>query len=163
MGKQTILSRAGAFLRLTAARVWLVFCSLSFLFALLFLLISGCNPLRSDDPYLVGFLFGGIGICLALVYSSAELIKKDGYFKDVIWLVACGLWCAFLCLEWHCASSVGQEIMLYSLLIGSLITAAVEWPLLRFGVPHTFYAITSIAGATLIVLFLFVVVQGLTR
>ena len=154
---RTALSKAGIIVRCAVARAWLAFCLLSFLFALAFLLIDGNNPLRSDDPYIVGFLFGSIGACHTLVYSAAELIKKDGYFKDVIWLVACGLWCALLYLTWWSAVE-GRGIILY-ILVGSLIVAAVEWPLLRFGVPRVVFVATSIIGAALIVLCLFVVVQ----
>lgn len=157
---RTALSKAGIIVRCAVARAWLAFCLLSFLFALAFLLLDGDNPLRSDDPYIVGFLFGSIGACHTLVYSAAEWLKQGKRFKHVIWLLALALWCALLCLTWWSAAE-GRGIILH-ILMGSLIVAAVEWPLLRFGVPRTFYAITSIAGATLIGLYLYVATQVLT-
>lgn len=152
--KQAVLPKIGAFIWLAATRSWLAFCLMSFLFALVFLLIDGDNPLRSDDPYVVGFFFGCIGACLALLYSMVELIKKGGWFKDAVYFVCCGLWTVFLLLAGRNAIE-GRWLINY-IMLGSLIAAAVEWPLLRFRAPRVLYAIASIACAVLIGLYMFV-------
>jgi hypothetical protein len=154
---QKPLTRLRVFLRLAIIRAWCAFSLLSFLFGCWFLLMDGDNLLRSDDPYLVGFLFGGVAAVLAIIYSLAEAVRPGGCFKDVVWLVACSLWCAALFLTWcSCNGGEGGEIALL-VLTGSAITAAVEWPLLRFRLPRRAIAVVSTVGVSMISLYLYVV------
>ncbi|MBN1393492.1 MAG: hypothetical protein JW959_00475 [Pirellulales bacterium] len=144
----------------SAAHAWLVYCSASFLFALAFLILDGDNPLQSDDPYIVGFTFGVIGACHSLFYSMVEAFTRGNRPKHVIWFIAMVLWCAFLCLAWW--NALEGQGMILSILFGSLIVAAIEWPLLYFRTSRAAYITASVIGVTQIGLYLYVATQVMT-
>jgi hypothetical protein len=153
---QKPLTRLHVLLHLAIIRAWCAFSLLSFLFGCWFLLMDGDNLLRSDDPYVVGFLLGGVAAVLTIVYSLAEAVRPGGCFKEVVWLAACSLWCAVLFFAWRsCEGGEGAEIALF-VLAGSAITAAVEWPSLRFRLPRMAIAVTSTMSLVMIALYLYV-------
>jgi hypothetical protein len=158
-----MMAKLFAFFRIAAIRAWLTFCLISFLFAATPVVFQGLSPLQSDDPYLIGFLFGCVGICFSIVFSLAELARSHRYLKDAAFVAACALWCTFVWFSKPTPPPPQQFPDYYDLtplfLLGCLATAAVEWPLLRFRVPRAISVILSILGVATVVLYLLVAIR----
>ena len=76
-----------------ALRVWIAFSVSSFVVAVAACILDGDNPMRSDDPYLVGFIVAtctalfslcwGIAICIGVSESKQCVV----YFMPLVLLV----------------------------------------------------------------------------
>ena len=87
------LSRLAWGVREVAQRTWLAFCGAAILSGTAMCLVDGDHPLRSDDPYLVGMLFGGLAAFLAAVSAIAEIWLGEGRRNHIALLIVCALWC----------------------------------------------------------------------
>lgn len=92
-------------------------------------LVDGDHPLRSDDPYLVGLLFGGLAAFLSATIALADFWFEKRRGKSVAYLIVCGLWCSF----WTAAeftANEGQGVGFSIMTLGLLVVAA-TWLYLR--------------------------------
>jgi hypothetical protein len=144
-------------------RAWTAFSEVAVVGFLAFLFLDRDNPFRSDDPYLVGLLFGAIAACLAFVYTVtetvAERLRRPGLTAPVYTGIV-GAWCLSLWAgSW--ATREGADLLVF-VATGSLIAGALTWILCRVTLPRAVAAPLSCIGALLVVMY-FVVAVGMAR
>lgn len=91
------------------------------------------DPLRSDDPYILGFLFGGFAACSAIVYTIFENVGRRcnrPYLTEVGYVSAIAVWCLLLWLASLRAPEM-PEVLIY-MAIASAAVGLLAYPLCRF-------------------------------
>ena len=82
----TSTNSLSARIRVGAVRTWIAFSVSSFTFAVLFAIFDGDNPLRSDDPYILGLTVAaftaGFSCLLATAYCFrlSSVVQRMAYF-----------------------------------------------------------------------------------
>ena len=142
-------------------RAWLVFSVIAVLGVVVSLILDGDNLLESDDPYIVGSVFGCICACLTFVYTVAEALKKDGCTKDLIYTVVLSLWCALLWVG-SCGPGEGAGFIGF-FAIGSLVGGALAWLLCSFKLPNKVSAAICVVGILFVAMRIFVSVKVFGR
>lgn len=132
-------------------RAWLGFAGLTVLGFVAFLIFDHDNPLHSDDPYLVGFILGGIAAGISLVYSLAEKAFGNRWWATLCYGMVIGLW-AILATMATANSPEGKEI---GMVVGgaSLVVGAIAWPLIAFRIPRSLAAILTISALAAMVMY----------
>jgi drug/metabolite transporter (DMT)-like permease len=77
-------------------RIWLAFAVAAVVAGLLFAFLAPNNLLRSDDSYVVGFLFGLLAAAMASVYSAVEKLMRTPVQARVCYFLIVTLWSALL-------------------------------------------------------------------
>src|SRR5688500_18120090 len=101
-------------------RAWRVFSALAVIWFVVALCIDWDNPLHSDDPYIIGFLFGTVGAAASVVYSLGELVGRRlgrNALRDVGYWVVLAAWCVLLVVTTR--NSEGEDMAVF-VAIGSL-------------------------------------------
>ncbi len=135
-------------------RAWVAFSALAIVGFAVFLRIDGDDPLESDDPYLLGFVFGGIAAGSAGVYTVAEGIARRAgrlWLRDLIYGAVLAAWCLFLWIGSR-GGGEGAGILAYAV-VASLIVGVLVYPLCRFRLPWLLIAVLSCASAGLLVMY----------
>ena len=83
------------FISLALVRAWVAFVIIAVLAGVAFT-IDGDDPLRSDDPYVLGYACGVFAAAMALVYTAAERMCKSRRSASACYFALLGLWCLFL-------------------------------------------------------------------
>jgi hypothetical protein len=135
-------------------RAWLGFAGLTVFGFVASYAMEVENPLRSDDPYLMGFLMGGIAAGMSVVYSIAEKVVGNRWWSSLCYGAAVCLWAVFV-VATSANSPEGEDIGKL-IAIASLVIGALGWPLYAFCVPRGL-AVSLTVGA-LIALVMYVVV-----
>jgi hypothetical protein len=124
----------------------------------LYLLLDGDNPLRSDDPYLVGFLLGAVGAASAAIYTLFETFVRRPIIVDFVHFGLLGLW-ALMLLVSELFVIEGQGYPTY-FAAGSVFAGTIAWPPCRFRIPTWFAVGASLLGIAMAVTY-FVVASRL--
>lgn len=123
-----------SFLILSLRRVWVAFAGLTvFGFAASYG-IEVENPLRSDDPYVIGFACGTLAAGMSVVYSIAEKLCGGRWWATLCYGVAVCLWSAFL-VAMTANSNEGKQVG-QLIAVASLVVGAIGWPLFAFHIPR---------------------------
>lgn len=125
-------------------RAWLAYSLLGILGTVFFIIIDHDHPLKSDDPWIVGCIFGGIAACATVPYTATELFRKDGPVKHAVYALALCVWCLLLWVGELQASEGAGILAFFSW--ASLIAGAITWPLLRLKLPLTIWVGISLGG-----------------
>ena len=135
-------------------RAWLAMCTLGTVGFLWFWIVDGDNPLRSDDPYLVGLIFGMFAACLAIIYTATESIgRRVGWrrFQDFAYPIVLAAWCLFL---WGNSLRGGEAAAVLSVAcVASLIVGALTYPVCRFDVPRRLAVTVSCIAVVLLAMY----------
>jgi hypothetical protein len=148
-------------------RAVVAFSALAVHWAIVFVFIDGDNPLRSDDPYLVGFVCGAIAAVAATVYTIAEDVGKLTHHRihrDLLYAGTVTGWCLSLWTVWAATRPRGEgsELLRY-LALASLVTGLLVWPLCRFRLPIALIAAIVLAGVLLVMMYFLVVTRMFGR
>lgn len=143
--------------RILITRAWLAFSVLAIVGFTVFLFIDRDDPLRSDDPYLVGFIFGMVAAGLAAVYTAIEIFAQRlnlRHLSGFTYSVVLAGWCA---LMWALSRRGGEgaELFVY-FAVASLGIGLLTYPLCRFRIPRTFAVIISGMGGLIVIMYCFV-------
>ncbi len=142
------------------SRAWLAFCVVAIIGFTLFLFVDGDDPLRSDDPYLVGFTVGIAASCLAVIYTALEgIARRIGHIR--LGRSAYALLLAAWCLSLWAASFAGGEaadVLAYAA-SASLVVGLVTFLLCRFDAPRVLTIAMSCFGILLLAMYCVVSVR----
>lgn len=138
----SLATRAFAqWLKMALPRMWLAFSILSIVGFVIFLCIDHDNPLRSDDPYIVGIFFGITSACLSAVYSLLEAIATRvgrAWIKNTGYAFLLSAWsCTWWAVSYIVPDHEGAAELVFYLAAASLGIGVATWPLCRFTVPKT--------------------------
>jgi hypothetical protein len=125
-----MMNRVFGALGMAAWKAWLVFSLTAVVGAVLFIFLDGDNPLRSDDPYIAGNLFGGVAAVLAVFHVLVWESTGKRRVAHVASAVLLSLWCGFLFVS-SLTPSEGSGILKY-LSVTSLAAGMLAWPLVNF-------------------------------
>lgn len=113
-------------------RAWIAFVTVSLPVTGLWSALGGGNLMKSDDPYIIGSVFGGTGAVAGLLYTTLEALSKSrrtlvsGYFSAIIgwsgFLLGVGLFVI--------DNEGGNEIALYAS-VPSMLTGIVAFALFQ--------------------------------
>ena len=145
------------FVRTSLLRCWLGFSALTVLGWAAFLVIDGDNPLRSDDPYLVGLICGVFAAVMGLLYSLLEKACTSRTLSTTCYLAILCLW-AFLFITLSAQAPEGADIARF-IAIAQLLSGVISWPLFAFKIPHGVIALLSGTGLAVLVMYGVVVVR----
>ncbi len=121
MNRTSLIQRLSA----SAIRGWAAFSISSFLVSAAFSVWLGSNPLRSDDPYVPGFISGLSTAMLSLCWSGARWLDWGPWRR-------------------HCAYFVPLVLMIASLLTLDIVDAAGEGQ----GIPTILAIAVAVGGLT---------------
>jgi hypothetical protein len=138
-------------------RAWLGIVGLTVFGFVAYLIIDRDNLLRSDDPYLVGFLLGGIAAGMSLVYSIAERLRASRWWATFCHGLVLCLW-AILVLATSNNSSEAEE-MGRVVAGASVVGGAISWPLIAFRIPRNLLVILTAGALTILVMYVVVAVR----
>jgi hypothetical protein len=147
----------------TAFRAWLAFAAWMFLGWSIGILLDGDNPLRSDDPYCIGLIFGVVAACMAGAYGLVELFKLSQKKTSDFYLFLLGIWCIFLfTMSWiprvGGEAQVAEELLLHFTAASAIIGVSV-WPLCIKKLPRFCAGGISAVGITLLAMYGFVMLR----
>lgn len=134
-------------------RVWLAFSALTIVGFAIFWLMVGSDPL-TDNPYIVGFIFGMVAAGLAAVYTVIERFAQRlnrRHLSGFTYAVVLAGWCALL---WALSRRGGEgaELFAYSA-VASLGIGLLTYLLCRFRIPRTFAVIISGMGGLIVIMY----------
>jgi hypothetical protein len=137
-----------------ALRSWLVFSALAVLGFVVFLFLDGDNPLQSDDPYLVGFFFGTVAACFAILFTVMESIAQRVRritVRDLVYSVVLAGWCLLL-LAGSRGGGEGEGILVFSA-SASFVSGLLTYPLCRYNPPRVVVIVVSCMGVLLFAMY----------
>ena len=144
----------GRLLGTRVLRAWLASSAFAILGFAVNWFIDGDDPLQSDDPYIVGFVFAIVAACFAIVYTVTETIaqrvsriQSRGFLYGIL-LVA---WCLLL-LAGSCRGGEAAPALEFAA-AASLVIGLLTYPLCRYRWPGALVAIMSCMGVLLIVMY----------
>jgi len=135
-------------------RSWLIFVIVSLIAGVAMLIADGDHPLESDDPYLVGFLIGGIAAAIMFVssLSGGPANRTANYWFFGI-LAA---WCVALLVAEAMNDGEGDGLMAM-MAVASLIMGAAGWYLVgiiaKIRYPRSAVLIVTCLGITMLALY----------
>ena len=135
-------------------RSWLGFCAVTFLAWAGFLVIDRDNPLRSDDPYVAGFLCGGFAAAMGVVYSLVEKACASRVCVSIVYFAMLASW-SMLLVALSAQAPEGAEIGRF-VAVAHLLSGAISWPLFAFRIPRSM--VKFISGTGLVVFAMYCVV-----
>jgi hypothetical protein len=145
------------FVYTSLVRFWLGFAALSVLGWAAFLVLDGKNPLRSDDPYIVGFLCGGFAGAMGVVYSLVEKAcasRLCGFMCYCSILLLWGMLLVTLTAQAPEAAEIGRYLA-----FAHVASGAISWPLFGFRIPRSIVVLISGAGLAVLLMYGIVVVR----
>ena len=144
----TGITMDGDLLREASIRAWTAFCALAILGGAMMIAADGDNPLHSDDPYIVGFVFGGIGAVLSAAYSWLAAGRNSPRSADAKFVVILLGWCGFLLVMAFLTRNISDGVdEIYQMLVAaSLLCGGVAWPLSRFQLPAWLIITLTVCG-----------------
>jgi len=142
----------------TLLRAWLVFSTVAALGFWAGLCIDHDDPLRSDDPYIFGCVFGVFAACLAAVYSVSEGIARHvgrTPIRDVSYAAVLAAWCLLL---WGGSLQGGEAAPWLAFWANaSFIVGALTYPLCRCRPPRAVGIVVSCVGVLFLVMYVLMV------
>ncbi|MEX0715072.1 MAG: hypothetical protein WD066_00725 [Planctomycetaceae bacterium] len=132
-------------------RAWLGFTATFILGGAAFILIDGDDPLRSDDPYVVGFATGAFAAVMGVAYSIAESVCGNRWRTSLAYFALVGAWTVFF-IAATARANEGAEMGRF-LAIAHASSAVVCWPLFAFRLPKAAVAAISVAGAAALAMY----------
>ena len=133
-------------IRVGAVRTWIAFSVSSFTFAVLFAIFDGDNPLRSDDPYILGLIAAaftaGFSCFLATAYclGLSSVVQRMAYFIPLSLIAA-----ALIVFDFASPSPEGQGIPTM-LAIVIAISGCLAYPLHSLKLTPVSVTLASIPG-----------------
>jgi hypothetical protein len=139
-------------------RLWLVFSAVTVFGVVISSVSEQQNPLTSDDPHIIGFVFAFTATGLALIYSIADSFRRLARYRHWITATALAVWCISLALaELFTEGEVdGWSIFIA---VGSLVASAVAWPLCALHPPAWIRLLISTAGLLSVAAYAYVVLR----
>ncbi len=146
------------------SRVYVAFSFIAVIAGLAAAWADGDHLLKSDDPYLIGLILGGVAAALAAIYLGVKRLSSPPASKHAANIVYFGgllLWTAFWLATDHNAAE-GKGIGL-AIAIASAATGIVIWPLCRFQLPKFAARVIGLLGAAFICGYAYVAFQMAQR
>ncbi|MBN2580214.1 MAG: hypothetical protein JXB10_14590 [Pirellulales bacterium] len=112
------------------------------------------NPFRSDDPYIVGLVFGTVGASMAGAYCLLELFGLSRTKTSLLYFLLVGAWCAFLVVCGRGALEAGE--LLYHGAIVSALSSVGVWLLCMKKMSPWCVRGISAAGTLILLMYAFV-------
>ena len=140
-------------------RSWLGFSAVTVLAWAAFLDIDRDNPLRSDDPYIVGFFCGGFAAAMGIVYSIAEKACATRVRASILYAAVVVLW-TMLFVALSAQAKEGAELGRF-LAFAHLVSGIVSWPLFAYRIPRSMVAAISAGGLAILIMYGIVAVHGI--
>jgi hypothetical protein len=106
------------------------------------------NPLKSEDPYLVGMLCGGLAAVAAAFYTMFETFVRRPIIVDFLYFELPAVWSVIVWI-WTAVTPEAKGLGPYAA-GGSLAACAIAWPLCRFRVPRRIAILAAAAGVLLV-------------
>lgn len=141
-------------------RVYVAFSLIAVSTGLLAAWADGDHLLQSDDPYLIGFILGGVAAVLATIYlafSQYSLPPVPTHTANTVYFGGLFLWTAFWSATDYNATE-GKGIGL-AIAGASAVTGIVVWPICRFGLPKVAARTIGLLGAMFIAGYVYVAIQ----
>jgi len=131
-------------LRKALLQGWLVFCVVALVGLIVFAIFDGDNIFTSDDPYIMGALFGSVAGVLAALYAGVTHVTGKPRHAVVVCAVALLTWsCPYVALSF---TPMEGSDMAGFVGIASIIVGALAWPLYRVSFPKRLQLALSVAG-----------------
>jgi len=154
----------GHFLGISVLRAWLAFSALGVLGFVFFWFMDRDNPLRSDDPYVVGFAFGIVAACCAIVYTVTERIAQRvgrTQLRDSVYAILLAAWCLLLWAGSR-GGGEGSGVLAFSA-AASLVIGLLTYPLCRYKSPRVLVTIMSCTAVLLLAMYCVVCIRMAQR
>ena len=140
-------------------RASLAFVVVAYVFGSLFVGVDGDDPLRSDDPYIVGFFCGAVASAMALLYTFVERFVAN---RDTVSAICFGIlsaWCGSLLIA-RFVDPYGEgagHLLFFA--IASFHSGVIGWLLSRWRVPNRLAWVIGAAGIVMACLYITVAVR----
>lgn len=141
-------------------RIYVAFSLIAVSTGLLAAWADGDHLLQSDDPYLIGFILGGVAAALAAIYlafSRFSLPPAPTRTANIVYFGGLFVWTAFwLATDYNAIEGKGIGLAIAG---ASAVTGIIIWPICRFGLPKVAARTIGLLGAIFIAGYVHVAIQ----